>query len=280
MSEEGRLLTFGQRTGMEPIPEQLKHGEIGRELRSLVWAGLYGPLRESRYAGNRFFMIGQPWHGILSMASVILDKAAIDEFPSIFDHAVKWAKEKVFSKNFLETMNFLDFVVADPNCPAQVVESISEAFKLSSSAYRIIARQIIPITSEENAAAVERGMVVAATHTARGPSTHLRAAAIALTGRNWSDAIRESIHAVEGAGKVVEPDADTLGPALAKLERRGLINGAQKKAFAALYGFTSDNNGVRHALAYEEEAKVTEQDALFMFGACAAFVGYLLSAAE
>jgi hypothetical protein len=42
--------------------------------------------------------------------------------------------------------------------------------------------------------------------------------------------------------------------------------------FAALYGYTSDEQGIRHAHLNEPSAKPDEADAVFMVGACAAFV--------
>jgi hypothetical protein len=47
----------------------------------------------------------------------------------------------------------------------------------------------------------------------------------------------------------------------------------------SIYGFTSDQNGIRHALL-DAEAKVDETHALFMIGACAAFVSYLINKAR
>jgi hypothetical protein len=61
------------------------------------------------------------------------------------------------------------------------------------------------------------------------------------------------------------------------LEQRGHLHGGLKAAFGKLYGYSSDEEGVRHALVFGEEAKVDETDALFMLGACASFVSYLLS---
>jgi hypothetical protein len=50
-----------------------------------------------------------------------------------------------------------------------------------------------------------------------------------------------------------------------------------KGAFQKLYGYTSDENGIRHASVFDPKAKVDETDALFMLGACASFVSYLLA---
>jgi hypothetical protein len=52
-----------------------------------------------------------------------------------------------------------------------------------------------------------------------------------------------------------------------------------KSGFTKLYAYTSDEGGIRHALL-ENAAKVDEADALFMLGACAAFVSYLINKAR
>jgi hypothetical protein len=53
--------------------------------------------------------------------------------------------------------------------------------------------------------------------------------------------------------------------------------GSLKAAFGSLYGYSSDEEGVRHALVFSNETQVDEADALFMLGACASFVSYLLA---
>ena len=106
---------------------------------------------------------------------------------------------------------------------------------------------------------------------------HLIKAGQNLRNGDWAGSVRESIHAVECMAKRLAPDAQTLGPALAALERRGHLHAALKEAFKKLYGYTCQEEGLRHALVFEDEALVDEVDALFMLGACASFVSYLLS---
>ena len=53
------------------------------------------------------------------------------------------------------------------------------------------------------------------------------------------------------------------------------LHGALKSAFNSLYGFTSDSNGIRHALL--DETNLTFDDAKFMLVTCSAFVNYLKS---
>ena len=55
---------------------------------------------------------------------------------------------------------------------------------------------------------------------------------------------------------------------------------AMKVGFASLYGYTSDNQGIRHAHLNEPSSKPDEAEALFMIGSCAAFVSYLINKAR
>ena len=102
-------------------------------------------------------------------------------------------------------------------------------------------------------------------------------AAKKLADSDWVGSVRDSIHAVEATALNLAP-GETLGPALAELEKRGNLHGGLKRAFGALYGFTSDKKtGVRHANVFGEDETVDEADALFMLGACASFVSYLIA---
>ena len=78
---------------------------------------------------------------------------------------------------------------------------------------------------------------------------------------------------------MIDPEASrTLGPALDSLERAGLLNHrALKNAFDNLYGYTSDEQGVRHALLERDAADVGLDEAIFMYGACASFAAYLVN---
>lgn len=90
--------------------------------------------------------------------------------------------------------------------------------------------------------------------------------------------MRESIHAVESVAKTIE-SAATLSGALRAMQRAGHpIHPALSKGMNALYGYTSDTSGVRHALIDTDSPAVSDNEALFMFGACASFCQYLLRA--
>lgn len=106
---------------------------------------------------------------------------------------------------------------------------------------------------------------------------HLHRALELLSDRknpDYRNSIKESISAVESIAKEIAqtPKAE-LGDALKEIEKQGKLHGAMKKAFLNLYGYTSDANGIRHALM--EESNLTADDAKFFLLACTSFINYL-----
>ena len=105
---------------------------------------------------------------------------------------------------------------------------------------------------------------------------HLRRASECINAGDWAGSVRESIHSVESVARQLDSGAaKTLEPALKSLEKRGALHTALKDAFSKLYGYTSDEQGIRHALLDQPEANVGIDEAVFMLGACASFASYL-----
>ncbi len=111
-----------------------------------------------------------------------------------------------------------------------------------------------------------------------GAYTHLRAALEKLSDReepDYRNSIKESISAVESVARAIASDEKaTLGDALKVLESKIDIHKSLKSAFSSLYGYTSDEEGIRHAL--NDAPNVDFDDAKFMLVTCSAFVSFLL----
>ena len=71
----------------------------------------------------------------------------------------------------------------------------------------------------------------------------------------------------------------TLSDAVKRLEDGGLtLHPAFKEALSKLYGYTSDAEGIRHAL--HDEPNLDHADAVFMLVMCSGFMSYLLAKAN
>ena len=177
-----------------------------------------------------------------------------------------------------ELFDLVEFFVRHPGCSDELKRELAGAFVTARAAYRVFDNKYIAaIGTEEQAAAFERAIADAEAKNATAARKQLIAAGVALRNSDWAGSVRESIHAVEAMAVRLAPGTDTLGAALKVLEQRGHLHGGLKAAFGSLYGYSSDEEGVRHALVFGDEAQVDEADALFMLGACASFVSYLLA---
>ena len=130
---------------------------------------------------------------------------------------------------------------------------------------------------KEQASAVEKAIEVIHDSGIDSAVTHLRQAAEHINMEQYADSLADSIHAVESVARTIDPNnGDSLAKALKSLENAGLLkHRALKEAFIKLYGYTSNEKGIRHPLVDQSSADVGLDEAIFMFGACASFASYL-----
>jgi hypothetical protein len=116
----------------------------------------------------------------------------------------------------------------------------------------------------------------------KGVSIHLTEALRKLSDRkspDYRNSIKEAISAVEAICQKITNDQNAeLGKALKILRTKLNIHGALEQGFTKIYGYTSDGDGIRHAMM--DEANLDQEDALYMLISCSAFINYLISKAN
>jgi hypothetical protein len=114
-----------------------------------------------------------------------------------------------------------------------------------------------------------------------GVRTHVQKALAHLSRREDPDvenSIKESVSAVESMCAAIVGKRTTLGDALKKLEDNGVaLHPALRSGWNSLYGFTSDADGVRHAM--QGESGLTVDDAMHFLVSCSAFINLLAAKA-
>jgi uncharacterized glyoxalase superfamily protein PhnB len=272
-------LSFAQAEGASPLPEQLKLKQVSLGLKSYLWRFILESMKgdvDSFGRGYDPLRVEGSWCDILyDWHSLECHKPA-DEFSNYFDELRPYVKSLIYADDYVTVLGFVEYIVRHPECPADFDRVIAAILERNLAAYRLVNRTIVPITSEANAISISQSLETLKETEFGGATAHLEFAAARLSKGDYADSIRESIHAVESVAKMLAPEANTLDPALKKLEKAGVVHPALKQGFANLYGYTSDEKGVRHALMDKGGADVSETDALYMFGSCAAFVSYLV----
>lgn len=260
------------------MPSPLAVGELSEEARALIWAALFKSIR-STGSTDPFgrSSLGEFWTSCMMEWHVRRDHKPIDEFRGSYAEVATDVKQKALSWHLPYLFDFLTFVLRHYGCPPSLTKGIISAFVDARLAYAINDKTIYPVASRQEGEAVQAAFYATRATEYNGARSHMEEAGRLLTAGQWANSVRESIHAVESVAKVIEPRASTLSDALRKLAAASRMNPNLKKALEALYSYTSDEQGIRHANVFSGESAVDQAEAVFMFGACASFVSYLVS---
>jgi hypothetical protein len=278
-SIDRQSLSFSQAEGAEPLPAQLQLRTLSSELTALLWRLVHSELssatKNSHMGGGSW--IEDPWKSILFDFYTFHCHKLADEFKNESNSLNRWIKGIVTSKDYIEVFEFLQYVIRHRQCPFKFSEQIDNILKRSKAPYRVSNKTIYPIGDEADAVAIEAAFANLLSVEFGGARSHLRNAIKELNSGRWADSVRESIHAVESVARSLEPSAKEIQHALEKVSQNARIHPAMKAGFLKLYAYTSDEKGVRHSEVGNDGSPVDEADAMYMLGACSAFVSYMIS---
>ena len=235
--------------------------------------------------------ISEPWYNILRLVHIHHDNQPLDEWSyspnhggllfsafNGFSNLKSHLRHRIETHPFNKVFDLIQFVMRHPECPSGFIKAMKQVFADCRLAYVIDEKPpptIRPAVTREEGAALLASLRTLDEAGLAGASSHLREASERVNQGDWAGSVRESIHAVESVARTLAPDATTLAPALKSIEKSGALHPALKTAFSKLYGYASDERGIRHALLNGDGADVGADEALFMLGACASFASYL-----
>lgn len=274
-------ITFEQAEGTDALPSQLALGELSKEARALIWNELYVSLREDHREKTVYEVarVTGSWNQILRHFHVQRLHQPSDEFDTAWDFQIEFVKSTIFETQYDKALGFLQWTLRHRDCPGNLFEKIQNALASAKVAYILVddPPTLVPAATPEEGQALVTALSESEKHGLIGAEEHLRGAIRELNEGNFAGSVRESINAVEStARRLNEKASSTLGPALKALKKKGAIHPALEGAFLKLYGYTSDEQGVRHSISDDADA-VGPHEAVFMLGACASFVTYLIN---
>ncbi len=271
---------FSQRYGYSSIERAFQREAVDEPLRTKLWNALKLTIWD-HYQRGRVPWVADP--EISDRIDQMIERLWIDFFCKDLDSLPKFdrqhgkssyqiLKESFFTCEWFEVYDFMEAISQDQSklLNEQVRQLINGILEEQNAAYRFVGEEIVEITDQQEIRAIEEGLA----HPEKPVRTHLETALRMLSDRespDYRNSIKESISAVEAACRLVSGDPSaTLGDALKKVNN---LHPALSRAFNLLYGYTSDESGIRHSLI--DEPNVTYADAKFMLVACSAFVSYL-----
>jgi hypothetical protein len=278
-------MRFSQRIGIKPIKTELEKDGLSEELRNSLWTLILELILKVKSNEIDYDQYGhQKTYTELS-----------DYYRDLWIHFFKWPidnlamkyggvadpyrtnerlREWFFNAEWDAVFDFIEFSSTYHN---KFTEICNNFLKKEMSAYRFVEGNLVQINSKEEV--VEVQAAIKNSDKFNSVNTHLKTALELLSDRknpDYRNSIKESISAVESLSKIIiKNDKTTLGQALKEIEKKHQIPGGLKAAFTALYGYTSEEGGIRHGLL-DNDIKIEIEEARFMLIACSAFVNYLI----
>jgi hypothetical protein len=269
------MKNFSERKGLKPVSEIIQIDSMNTELRNSLWSSLDIML----WSTKNFLYSDYGSSGYIESFSKRLwfnyFKKPVDSRPNTSEQILTEIRRYFFSCQWNEVYDFIEFVVwQEEESKPRLAEFMNIILERELSGYRFVAGQLVDITSPQEIQMLEE--TLRDTRFA-GVSGHLKCALERYADRekpDYRNSIKESISAVESMAREVSGKTKaTLVDALKAIESKGALHPALKDGFIKLYGFTSDEQGIRHAMLNEPD--ITAADARFFLLSCTSFVNYL-----
>lgn len=276
-------MRFSQRIGKKPIKSIFQIDSIDDDLRNRLWNVFYMALERvdftesSSRSSARHWFYNNLWKNFFNYP---LNLLPIDNWNSSDDKTKEFIKNWFDRSEWYEKYDFIEYLLStdDYKFGKSFIGDVNEALQIELSAYRIVNKNIVQINSEQEIEEVNNAIEL--TDKTSSVNIHLATALSMLSDKKTPDyrnSIKESISAVEAyCRKLIGGEKATLGKALAIVEKKYGLHGSLKTAFTALYGYTSDAGGIRHAIL-EDDVEIKFEDAKFMMVSCSSFINYLSS---
>lgn len=208
----------------------------------------------------------------LTKNDIPIDGKEFNVFSGYYDKVKKELANEFRKLDYNEVFDFIEGIIMGIRLANQrkvYIDDINRVFIEENVNYRIVGNKITDIVNEEEINSIEK--------TIDNPyevvKKHYNKALEKLyKDKDYSNSIKESITSVEAMCQIINGSKETLGKALNSLKIE--IHPALKNAYSSIYGYTSDENGTRHANGIGEK-NATFSEAKYMLISCSAFVNYL-----
>jgi hypothetical protein len=254
--------------------------DLRNGLWDIFWSGFICRL-EAQYDES----ISRPYIGAIRLLWHEFFKQPIDRIPFQSAQSIKESiREWFYKAQWHEVYDLIEFVAQRirPLDDRNFRKSCNYILERELSGYRFIGEHIAPITDKIEMKEINQSLETTVDRMFKGVRTHLESALDKLSDKknpDYRNSIKESISAVESVCVVITGNKKaTLGDALKVIRDTAGLHPALEKGFSAIYGYTSDADGIRHAMI--EESQCNFDDAKYMLVSCSAFVNYLIAKAN
>lgn len=264
-------MRFSERYGYLKPSEVIIREQITPEIQNAICNCFYTfklDIGDSSYVKINEFI----WRFFLNRQSELYNSYSDEINKYIQDAKYEWFNKFDLIELIL-SLDYEGYYEAELNT---LVQDLNSEFERLNFGYRIVEKQIVEITSEQEIKSIE----IAIENNKDNVKLHLNNALKLFSQRpnaDYRNSIKESITAVEAFTREITGEKNLN---FKRMEEEGIIiPGLLRQSFEKLYGYTNDSTtGIRHALMDETAEYVPgAEEALFMLVSCSAFINYLNS---
>jgi len=210
-------------------------------------------------------------------------KKPLDEFRN---ETTAWVQTKdvFFRGHWYQLYNLIEFLLAAKPLSQQhseMIRTLNLELERNLTGYRIIKNRVVPVDTKVAADAIEQALNDSAGASLAGVRHHLGNSLELLANRakpDYANSVKESISAVEALAELITGEA-VLSKALPKIGATGVkVHPAQLEAWKRMYGWASDEDGVRHSAKGVPD--VDQATAKYSLVTSSAFVSLLIEEAN
>lgn len=278
---------FSDRIGVTEVPTTIQVDDMDEALRNGLWNFILRCIATRPTPAYVREMGTTSWSGIVRLVAEHFYKQALDTIPLRHPHdAVGWLRDQYQVAYWWQIYNLVEFLVRHlgavewfPTNGRQLQMEVNGILQEELAGYRFIEGKLAPISNASEVAAIEETLQAARRHGLTGVHLHISTALELLSRKptpDYRNSVKESISAVESAARQIG-GTDSLKGALAAIDKAAPIHAALRSGFLSIYGYTSDDDGIRHAIL--DEPTVGFDEAKYMLVSCSAFSTFLMSKA-
>ena len=265
-------MRFSERKGLTKARTEIQSGEMSDELRASLWNVLH--LQGWGKPGFTFVPNGvAPIRAFARSLWFEFLKTPIDTIPEYGHEILESIRNFFFKAEWFRVYDFIEFVVAYYGS-RELEQAFNQILGRELAGFRIVAGTVTELTDSQEMTLLSEALE---DQSFPGVAAHLRRALELLSDRKTPDfrnSIKESISAVEAMARFLTGEKQAaLGDALKVLERKHKLHPALKEGFSKLYGYTSNEGGIRHGMLDEPSLGIA--DARFFLLSCTSFINYL-----
>ena len=266
---------FKHRKGYVKIRDKIQLETIDNETRNKLWSILidcyFNKMRE--YSNLSYHSDSEILFRRLYFNYYKLPLDSLNYFP---ENLYKKTRDYFFEAEWYEIYSFIEAVIEyypDNSVNQAFIKICNVILEEEKSGYRLVDKKFVEITSDVEISEIEDALQTPLNNV----KVHLEQALNLLSDRkkpDYRNSIKESISAVEAICiKIIGHKMRTFQLLLNDVVKKINISRDLQQGFQNIFGWTSDESGIRHALM--GDPNLSYEDAKFMLICCSAFINYL-----